>query len=159
MWRKKLGKKLRGSGQFWLRAPPPLLGKGRRWKYSQKKILRPLRNLHLSPNHIKWSLIKNILNGVNGVGRRLPTHNYSHAREEAGAKSRSVVELRSVAKFWKCCPTPPTHPLKCSWYIHSRRVWHSEGLRKKLGKKLRGSGQFWLRAPPPLLGKGRRWKI
>ena len=33
----------------------------------------------------------------------MPTHNYSHAREEAGAKSRSVVELRSVAKFWKRC--------------------------------------------------------
>ena len=33
----------------------------------------------------------------------MPTHIYSHAREEAGAKSRSVVELRSVAKFWKHC--------------------------------------------------------
>ena len=37
------------------------------------------------------------------MGQRLPMHNYSHAREEAGAKSRSVVKLRSVAKFWKRC--------------------------------------------------------
>ena len=37
------------------------------------------------------------------MGQRLPTHNYLHAGEEAGAKSRSVVKLRSVAKFWKRC--------------------------------------------------------